>query len=135
MRAWICSALACATAGPPQRLRRVLWTDPCGMLDFFAQAETSVLSSAQLHQLPVVHDPGGDGLVRGAVALAPLLLLGLLLLEDGAHLVCVEQPGDPQELLLVLAADPHSPAPYSPPSNSTRSNEASDSRASKVISS
>src|SRR5699024_1427421 len=45
IRSWICSALAWATAGPPLRDRSVLCTEPCGVPDFFAQADTSVESS------------------------------------------------------------------------------------------
>src|SRR5947199_10840561 len=45
MRAWIWSAVAWGSAGPPQAWRRLLWMTPCGWLVRWLHAPTRPLSS------------------------------------------------------------------------------------------
>src|ERR1700721_2247336 len=81
MRAWIWSAVACGSGGPPQVWRSSAWMTPCGWPVRWLQAPTRPLSSLRR----------GAGGVVGLVVRA----------ERGSDLVGFQQAGQAEEVLLL----------------------------------
>src|SRR5580693_5205405 len=108
MRAWIWSAVACGSAGPPQVWRSSAWMTACGWPVRWLQAPTRPLSSLRW-AASCWRVTGGAACAAGAGGgtslgggRGPGGKLGLLALaEQGPDLVGFEQAGQAEEILLL----------------------------------
>ena len=114
MRSSICSSDAMGVAGPPQYFRRSPWMAPCGLPVRWWCAATRALSSRR-RSLSRSATPAsrrnsrtgdGDGSGAAAAARGRLLavaveLLALAAAQERPHLVGLEEPGQPEVVLLL----------------------------------
>ena len=109
MRSSSCSMLAMAVGGPPQAWRSSLWIIPCGFFVRWLYRATRVFSSLRSplscsRTVSWVRSAGGRrGGGRRSGSLRPGQPLLLPRAEQGAHLVGLQQAGQPDEVLLVRA--------------------------------